>query len=547
MQRLSVAVLGAGGLVAQRLQQRLANHPWFELGAVAGSPRYLGVDLDKVPWILQDERPSLPSLKVVDASSRSTVEALAKAGVSVAFSALPSEEARHLEPMWVEAGIKVFSNASTFRRHEGVPFVIPEINPVALTEQSGGQLRHACATNCTLLPLILPLAALHETYGLTGYTMRSEQGLSGGGHAYMEAAIAKGRVESTIPGEAEKTEAELRHLLGWNGEANLACQRVMRSDGHHVFVEAVSGSPSFESHGHDTFCFGYPSSATTVEVRMCSSFISQEQARHTYDVELRRESSHERSFGDVRLESEDEWNALLSRAAVKNTHADVSPPTSALEGKDLVVFYTGLYRALTFPRRIDEPSARGAEKRLHWSPYSKGGSVHDGTLVTDNGFWDTFRTVYPLLALVYPDHLGWIVDGWVNAYREGGWIPKWASPGYRNSMVGTYGDVVVAEAIVKGVGGFDEAAAWDALHKDAYEEAPQGGAVGKVGLRVYNQHGYIPADSGVSDCVSRTLDFAHADWATANAAEVLGHAEDAKRLRDRARGCLLYTSPSPRD
>ena len=309
---------------------------------------------------------------------------------------------------------------------------------------------------------------------------------------------------------------------------------------HHVFVEAVSGSPSFESHGHDTFCFGYPSSATTVEVRMCSSFISQEQARHTYDVELRRESSHERSFGDVRLESEDEWNALLSRAAVKNTHADVSPPTSALEGKDLVVFYTGLYRALTFPRRIDEPSARGAEKRLHWSPYSKGGSVHDGTLVTDNGFWDTFRTVYPLLALVYPDHLGWIVDGWVNAYREGGWIPKWASPGYRNSMVGTYGDVVVAEAIVKGVGGFDEAAAWDALHKDAYEEAPQGGAVGKVGLRVYNQHGYIPADSGVSDCVSRTLDFAHADWATANAAEVLGHAEDAKRLRDRARGAVTH-------
>ncbi|KAH8068506.1 glycosyl hydrolase [Aureococcus anophagefferens] len=299
-------------------------------------------------------------------------------------------------------------------------------------------------------------------------------------------------------------------------------------------MRAVSGSPSFESHGHDTFCFGYPSSATTVE----------EQARHTYDVELRRESSHERSFGDVRLESEDEWNALLSRAAVKNAHADASPPTSALEGKDLVVFYTGLYRALTFPRRIDEPSARGAETRVHWSPYSKGGSVHDGTLVTDNGFWDTFRaafrTVYPLLALVYPDHLGWIVDGWVNAYREGGWIPKWASPGYRNSMVGTYGDVVVAEAIVKGVGGFDEAAAWDALHKDAYEEAPQGGAVGKVGLRVYNQHGYIPADSGVSDCVSRTLDFAHADWATANAAEVLGHAEDAKRLRDRARGAVTH-------
>ena len=80
-------------------------------------------------------------------------------------------------------------------------------------------------------------------------------------------------------------------------------------------------------------------------------------------------------------------------------------------------------------------------------------------------------------------------------------------------MVGTYGDVVLAEAVVKGVlTGDDAQKAWSALRRDAYEEAPPGGAVGKVGLRVYEQHGYIPDDSGVSDCVSRTLDFAHADW-----------------------------------
>ena len=92
MQRLNVAVLGAGGLVAQRLQQRLANHPWFELTAVAGSPRYLGMALDDVPWVLEDERPSLPPLSVTDVSSPQVVETLAKADVCVAFSALPSEE-----------------------------------------------------------------------------------------------------------------------------------------------------------------------------------------------------------------------------------------------------------------------------------------------------------------------------------------------------------------------------------------------------------------------------------------------------------------------
>ena len=59
--------------------------------------------------------------------------------------------------------------------------------------------------------------------------------------------------------------------------------------------------------------------------------------------------------------------------------------------------------------------------------------------------------MYPLLALLYPDALQWICRGWLKAYEEGGWIPKWASPGDRHSMVGTYGDVVLAEAVVKGV------------------------------------------------------------------------------------------------
>ena len=153
--------------------------------------------------------------------------------------------------------------------------------------------------------------------------------------------------------------------------------------------------------------------------------------------------------------------------------------------------------------------------------------------------------MYPLLALLYPDHLKWICQGWLKAYEEGGWIPKWASPGYRNSMVGTYGDVVLAEAVVKGVlTGQDADKAWNALRRDAYEEAPPGGAVGKVGLRVYEQHGYIPDDSGVSDCVSRTLDFAHADWATAQAARLLNHPEDAEKLTRRAQEAMRQSFDS---
>jgi putative alpha-1,2-mannosidase len=75
----------------------------------------------------------------------------------------------------------------------------------------------------------------------------------------------------------------------------------------------------------------------------------------------------------------------------------------------LQVFYTGLYRALMFPRRIDEVDSQG--QVVHYSPYDPHGGVHHGPLVTDNGLWDTYRTVYPLLSLAYPDYLGIIIQG----------------------------------------------------------------------------------------------------------------------------------------
>ena len=236
MQRIKVAVLGAGGLVAQRLQQRLIHHPWFSLVAVAGSPRFKGHSLSSVPWVLTEQRPDLPDVVVDDVADEAAIRRLVSEGVAVAFSSLPNTEAQQLEPLWVNAGVAVFSNASAYRGADGVPLVIPEINPTAL--RTSKPLRHACATNCTLIPLVLPLAAIHKAFGLKGYTMRSEQGLSGGGHAYMERAMSEGAVDPTIPGEAEKTASELETVLGWAGEAVLNCGRVMRPDGHHVFVEA---------------------------------------------------------------------------------------------------------------------------------------------------------------------------------------------------------------------------------------------------------------------------------------------------------------------
>ncbi|WP_368681379.1 glycoside hydrolase domain-containing protein, partial [Brachyspira hyodysenteriae] len=79
------------------------------------------------------------------------------------------------------------------------------------------------------------------------------------------------------------------------------------------------------------------------------------------------------------------------------------------------------------------------------------------------------RTVYPLLSLLDPARYGEILSGWLNAAREGGWFPRWSSPGYRSCMTGTHIDAVYADAAVKGIGGFDLAEAWRYLLKNAYE------------------------------------------------------------------------------
>jgi len=251
-----------------------------------------------------------------------------------------------------------------------------------------------------------------------------------------------------------------------------------------------------------------------VFVRMATSLISHEQA----ELNLNQELSPRKDFDTILDDARKTWNNLLKRVDVVDP-GDISGYST----KHLTVFYTGLVRALSFPRRLDEVNAQG--EIVHYSPYDPFGRVHPGPLVTDNGFWDTFRTVYPMLSLLYPDILGPIIQGWLNAYKEGGWLPSWASPGYRNCMVGTFADVVVADAIIKDIPNFDLELAIEALMKDSFQEPPPlaGNAVGKEGLNDYQSLGFIPIDNVQmgGDRISRTLDFGFADFAVANAFEKL--------------------------
>ena len=258
MQPRRVVVLGASGLVGQRLQQRLANHPWFELAAVVGGPESATQRLSEIPCRLDEGRPLLPDINVLSSKDHNLSEKLVEMGVSIAFSGLPSDVALKLEMDLAENGLAVFSNSSAYRRHDGIPLVVAEVNPEHLDHFAIDGLPIACATNCTLIPMIMPLAAIHRHNPLKAVKMRSEQALSGAGWRLLndEKALA-GQVDPHIEGEAYKTAAELRYCLGEMIEGprakkpksdvhirqldiatDVECARVARRDGHHVFVEA---------------------------------------------------------------------------------------------------------------------------------------------------------------------------------------------------------------------------------------------------------------------------------------------------------------------
>ena len=258
MHRVKAIVLGAGGLVGQRLQQRLVNHPMFELSAVSGSPSSAGLQLSDVPWRLDEPRPALPEVIVMDSNASDLVQQCRALQIEYAFSALPSSIAVDVEKNLVNGGITVFSNASAYRRVQNIPLIIPEVNPHHYVE-----CHHYCATNCTLIPLALPVAAIAKAAKVQSVKMRSEQALSGAGWSLLfdEEALA-GQLNPIIEGEAEKTEAELLHVLGTlfgqsvspaEMRVEINCERVSRPNGHQVFVELVTEEPLTEEQIIDAF------------------------------------------------------------------------------------------------------------------------------------------------------------------------------------------------------------------------------------------------------------------------------------------------------
>lgn len=252
-------------------------------------------------------------------------------------------------------------------------------------------------------------------------------------------------------------------------------------------------------------------------VRMGTSFISAALAREN----VRREVG-DLSYDTLKKQTASKWNELLSKIKIRDTE----------EKKE--TFYSCLHRCFLFPRIFYEYDLDG--KILHYS--TKDGSIRPGVMYTDNGFWDTCRTLYPLFALLIPEQLHQMMAGYLNFYREEGWLPKWISPGERGIMPGTLVDAVLADSAVKGILTKEQMMlALEGMLKHA--NIPSGNHLnGRVGVTEYVDKGYVPQDR-YGESVNNALDAYYCDFCISQIAALLGDTALQQEYRRRAQNYRL--------
>lgn len=268
--------------------------------------------------------------------------------------------------------------------------------------------------------------------------------------------------------------------------------------------------------------FGAMHRGEQVCVSIASSFISTQQAQ------LNLNELQGRSFDQLCFDAKEIWNQTLGVVDIEDDNID-----------NLRTFYTCLYRSVLFPRSFYEIDANG--EVVHYSPYN--GQVVKGYMFTDSGFWDTFRSLFPLLNLLYPEQNLRMQEGLVNTYKESGFLPEWASPGHRGCMVGNNSASIVADAYLLGQKVQDPEALWAAVVHGANNVHPKVSSTGRRGYEFYNKLGYIPYDVSdqfghINENVARTLEYAYDDWCIYQLGKALGRSK--KELAQYRKNAMNY-------
>ncbi len=272
MKKIKVAVLGATGMVGQRMIQRLSGHPFFEVAYLGASSRSAGKPYKyATQWRLEGRCPKfIKDLPVQDCSKIKLAISDSSSDIfediPIVFSALDSKVAGDIEDAVIQLAKKndrlvyIISNASNFRMHKNVPLLIPEVNPHHLEVVQNKKQAIITNPNCCAIPFSLALAPLQEKYGIKSVCVSTYQAVSGAGYPGESAWDMVGNVHPHSGNEEEKLETEPLKILGslkdqinkedqsnnfvpHSMKISARCVRVPTADGHLLGLQIQMVSP----------------------------------------------------------------------------------------------------------------------------------------------------------------------------------------------------------------------------------------------------------------------------------------------------------------
>ena len=258
-----------------------------------------------------------------------------------------------------------------------------------------------------------------------------------------------------------------------------------------------------------------------VTVRFATSMISFEQAEYLLDIEVSG-----RSADTIRAECENAWEKALSRIEI-----DVDDELKR-------TFYSCMYHCFLFPIPLHELCPDGKTRYR----YPENGEVYEGVLYTDMALWDSYRTLFPLLSILYPERYAEICDGLMSYYRHSGWLPRSMGGVAINCMPGTVVDNIFADGAVKEIITDRKKLSemLKALCKHANEPSPVS-AYGRDGIEEFNSLGYVSTDHNES--VNKTIDYSYGNFCISKIAEILGNTKLAERMRESSKNYRRLFDP----
>lgn len=248
-------------------------------------------------------------------------------------------------------------------------------------------------------------------------------------------------------------------------------------------------------------------------VKVGISAVSIEGARKNLEKEIPHWD-----FEKIKQEAKEKWEKELSKINVEGQNET-----------DKYIFYTALYHSLLAPNRYSDAdgSYRGHDQEIHQA---------DHPVYTVFSLWDTFRAEHPLLSIIDQKRTNDMIKSMLLMYEQGGLLPVWElAANETNCMIGYHSVPVIADAILKDIGDFDQELAFEAMLKGAEMDL--------FGLRNYRDVGYVKADEE-SESVSRTLEYAYDDWCIAQIAKHLNDSINESYFTERAQNYQNVFDPS---